>query len=145
MVKVGDAAPDFSLVSDRGDTVNLADYRDKKHVVLVFYPGDQTPVCTKQLCEIRDVYAEFEKRGAAVLGINPAGRESHAAFVKKQGYRFPLLTDTGKRTAAAYGVKGIMTKRTVFVVSRDGTVVYAKRGKPPVEKILEHLPAAKEK
>jgi peroxiredoxin Q/BCP len=143
MVKVGDTAPEFSLIADSGDTVILSAYRGKRSVVLVFYPGDQTPVCTKQLCEIRDRYAEFEKRNTVVFGINPAGRESHAAFVKKQGYRFPLLADTDKKTVAAYGVKGILTKRTVFIVAMDGTVVYAKRGKPPVEEILENIPETK--
>lgn len=140
MVKIGDTAPDFTLVSDKGDTVRLGDYRGKKHVVLVFYPGDQTPVCTKQLCEIRDDFASFEKRNAVVFGINPADRESHAAFVKKQGYQFPLLADTGKTAVTAYGVKGLLTKRTVFVVGMDGTIVYAKRGKPPVSEILESIP-----
>ncbi|HMD67661.1 MAG TPA: redoxin domain-containing protein, partial [Chitinivibrionales bacterium] len=80
MLDIGKTAPDFTLVSDKGDTVRLSDFRGNNYVVLIFYPGDQTPGCTKQLCAIRDDYAEFGKKGAVVFGVNPADAESHAQF-----------------------------------------------------------------
>jgi peroxiredoxin Q/BCP len=138
--KVGDSAPGFSLLSEKGDTVTLSAFRDKKNVVLVFYPGDQTPVCTKQLCEIRDDYAGFEERDAVVFGINPADRASHAKFTQKHGYQFPLLIDEKQMVSALYGVKGAMTVRTVFIIAKNGTVAYVKKGKPPVAAILQNIP-----
>ena len=134
-------APEFSLQSDAGDSVKLGDFRGKKSVVLVFYPGDQTPGCTKQLCAVRDDYEEFTKKGAVVFGINPADRISHRAFAKAQHYQFPLLVDKGKSVAALYGAKGVFVKRTVYVIDSSGKIVYAKRGMPPDSEILAAIPA----
>jgi thioredoxin-dependent peroxiredoxin len=139
MLAIGTQAPDFSLETDKGDTVRLADFKGKNHVVLIFYPGDQTPGCTRQLCAIRDDYSLFEKRGAKVFGVNPADRESHEAFVNKQNYQFPLLVDSGKLTAKAYDADGIMVVRTVYVINPKGIIVYAKRGLPPDSEILEAI------
>jgi len=136
MLATGTTAPDFSLISDKGDTVKLSDYQGKNHVVLIFYPGDQTPGCTKQLCSIRDDYAQFKEKGALVFGINPADKDSHRLFAQKQGYQFPLLVDQGQKVAAVYGTKGMMVKRTVFVVDLQGKIIYAKRGMPPDSEIL---------
>jgi peroxiredoxin Q/BCP len=139
MLKIGTIAPDFSLVSDKGDTVKLTDFRGKNHVVLIFYPGDQTPGCTKQLCSIRDDYTQFQNSGAVVFGINPASSESHARFVHKQNYQFPLLVDAGKKIAKEYGADGLIIKRTVYVIDPAGVIVFAKRGMPPDAEILASI------
>jgi thioredoxin-dependent peroxiredoxin len=139
MLDVGTKAPDFSLVSDKGDMVRLSDYRGKNHVVLVFYPGDQTPGCTKQLCSIRDDYADFGAKGAVVFGINPANAESHAKFVAKQHYQFPLLVDENKTVAKLYGADGIMVQRTVYVIDKTGIIVFARRGMPSDAEILASI------
>ena len=141
MLDTGKTAPDFTLVSDKGDTVKLSAFRGKNHVVLIFYPGDQTPGCTKQLCAIRDDYAEFGKKGAVVFGVNPANAESHVRFVKKQGYQFPLLVDRDKNVAKQYGADGIMVQRTVYVVDREGKIVFARRGMPADAEILASIKA----
>jgi peroxiredoxin Q/BCP len=139
MLEKGTVAPDFALLSDKGDTVNLSDYRGKNSVVLVFYPGDQTPGCTKQLCSIRDDYEKFTAHGAVVFGVNPADAASHAAFVKKQHYQFPLLVDENKAVAKMYGTDGFMIVRTVFVIDKKGVIVFAKRGMPDDSEILASI------
>jgi thioredoxin-dependent peroxiredoxin len=144
MLTPGTQAPEFSLQSDKGDLVKLNDYRGKNPVVLVFYPGDQTPGCTHQLCAIRDDYAKFQEKGAVVFGINPADKESHRRFVEKQHYQFPLLVDTDKKVAAQYGTNGFMIQRTVYVIDKEGKIVYAKRGMPPDSEILQAISEKKE-
>jgi peroxiredoxin Q/BCP len=136
MLEKGTVAPEFSLVSDKGDTVKLSSFREKNSVVLVFYPGDQTPGCTKQLCAIRDDYEKFAAHGAVVFGINPADAASHANFVKKQHYQFSLLVDEKKSAAKMYGTDGLMIVRTVFVIDKKGVIVFAKRGMPDDSEIL---------
>ena len=136
MLSIGSEAPDFSLMTEKGDTVRLADFRGKKNVVLIFYPGDQTPGCTKQLCAIRDDFGQFEKKDAVVYGVNPAGMQSHKKFIVKQHYQFSLLVDEGQKTAALYGAKGIVVKRTVVVVDKEGKIAYYKQGMPPNSEIL---------
>lgn len=140
LLKVGTEAPDFSLLSDKGDTVHLASFRDTNKVVLIFYPGNETPVCTRQLCEIRDSYSILTEKGAVVFGINPADRESHRSFAEKHAFPFSLLVDRDKQISKTYGTDALlMQKRTVYVVDKNGKIIYAKRGKPPVQEILKAL------
>ncbi len=139
MFSIGSTAPDFSLVTQKGDTVRLADFQGKKNVVLIFYPGDQTPGCTKQLCAIRDDYTQFEKKNAVVYGVNPAGKESHQKFIDKQHYQFSLLVDEGQNVAKLYGAKGLMVKRTVVVIDKEGKIAYYKQGMPPNAEILASI------
>jgi peroxiredoxin Q/BCP len=144
MLNTGDTAPLFRLVSNTGDTVSLSSFKDSQFVILVFYPGDETPGCTKQLCELRDNYALLKTSGAAVFGMNPASRESHQQFVDKHTFPFPLLVDEGSKVADAYGCRGgMMVTRTVYVVGPDGRIVFAERGKPSPEKLIEAIAAAK--
>lgn len=131
----GAVAPPFSLPDENGRTITLAGLRGK-HVVLVFYPGDDTPTCTKQLCEIRDDWAEFRRLGAAVYGVNGFGANSHGKFVAKFQFPFPLLVDRGWSMARAYHAGWGVVRRTVYVIGPDGRIVYGKRGKPPVAEIL---------
>jgi peroxiredoxin Q/BCP len=102
-VDVGDAAPDFELPGTEGKTYRLGDYRGRK-LVLAFYPGDFTAVCTKQFCSYRDEGERLDGLGAEVLGISPQSVESHERFVKEKSLNVPLLADEDKEVARAYGV-----------------------------------------
>jgi peroxiredoxin Q/BCP len=129
---VGDAAPSFSLPgTPPGGGVqdySLADFAGRP-VVLAFYPGDDTSVCTKQLNEYNDGLAEFNELDAQVLGISPQGLDSHERFSTKYGFRFPLLADTDKTVARAFGTLGPLgfPRRSVFIVDADGVIRYAHR------------------
>jgi peroxiredoxin Q/BCP len=114
-----------------------------RFAVLVFYPGDDTPVCTKQLCAIRDDWAAFKRLGAAVFGINGQGPDSHGQFAAKFKLPFPLLVDRGWRTCRAYRAGWGIVFRTVYVVNPAGRIVFAKRGRPSTAEIraaIEGLP-----
>ena len=137
MLTSGTRAPDFSLKDSEGQTVTLSQFRDKSHVVLVFYPGDNTPVCTKQMCGLRDDYSAFKDAGVVILGINPQSAESHQGFSAKHGLPFPLLVDSEGSVIRAYGCKGLlMTARTVYGIDKAGTIVFAQRGRPSSSEIL---------
>ena len=101
-LKVGDTAPDFSLVDQDGKVQRLSNYR-KHWVVLYFYPKDDTPGCTKEACSFRDDYLKLSGLNAQVLGISIDNTESHAAFSSKYHLPFPLLADTDGEVARAYG------------------------------------------
>lgn len=131
---VGSPAPDFELPDQDGRTVTLAGLRGR-NVVLVFYPADDTSVCTKQLCEFRDAWDLAQRKNAVVFGVNPG--KSHAKFRDKYKFPFPLLFDEGQKAGAAYRAKGlIVPKRTVYLIGPDGTIRYARRGKPLPEEVL---------
>jgi peroxiredoxin Q/BCP len=128
-VGIGDEAPEFTLPGTGGETHSLADYRGQP-VVVVFYPGDDTPICTKQLNAYNDGLERFAALGAQVLAISAQDVASHERFSSKQGgFEFPLLADTDKSVAAAYGILGPIgfPRRSVFIVDRDGTIRYAHR------------------
>ena len=141
LLKVGTAAPDFSLVSSDGDTVSLHDFSGKNAVVLIFYPGDMTPGCTKQLCAIRDDYSQFQEKNAKVFGVNPGDKSSHRKFIEKHKFQFPLLIDEKRAVAKQYGCDSWpMLKRTVYVIDAKGKIAYAKRGMPDNAEILKAIP-----
>jgi peroxiredoxin Q/BCP len=127
-ISVGDRAPQFTLPGNGGRTVSLSDYAGSP-VVLVFYPGDDTPVCTKQLNSYNDDLAQFEAVDATVLGISAQTVDSHDKFAGKHGFKFPLLADTDKAVAGEYGTLGPLgfPRRSVFIVDGDGIVRYAHR------------------
>ena len=127
-VGIGDRAPSFSLPSGDGGNVSLADFVGRP-VVLVFYPGDDSPVCTRQLVSYNDELAQFEALDAQVVGISAQDVSSHDQFSRRHGFRFPLLADTDKVVASAYGVLGPLgfPRRSVFIVDRDGVIRYAHR------------------
>jgi thioredoxin-dependent peroxiredoxin len=131
----GAHAPDFTLADQDGNLVSLGALRDK-NVVLVFYPADETTLCTKQLCEFRDNWALAEAKDAVVLGINPADARKHARFRSKCSLPFPLLIDHGQLVGARYGTKGLIVKRTVYLIGKSGKIRYARRGKPAPEEVL---------
>jgi thioredoxin-dependent peroxiredoxin len=130
MIAEGQAAPDFELTTDAGETVRLSSLRGKP-VVLYFYPKDDTPGCTAQACGIRDVYGEFERAGAVVLGVSPDDERSHVKFKEKYDLPFTLLADTDHAVAEEYGVWGEKSfagrkytgvNRSTFVIDADGNV-----------------------
>jgi thioredoxin-dependent peroxiredoxin len=124
MLKVNDKAPQFVLQDDQGGKFSLAGQAGRK-VLLVFYPGDNTPVCTKQLCDYRDGIEAFAGLGVNVVGISNDSAESHRAFRQKYDLPFTLLTDPDLEVAALYDSKGLMgMKRSVFLVDEAGVIRY---------------------
>lgn len=124
MLNEGDKAPDFELVDDAGGTWRLADHSGKK-LLLVFYPGDNTPVCTRQLCDYRDGVEAFADLGVTVVGISNDSTESHQAFKRKHRLPFTLLSDPDLEVAEQYDSKGMMgMKRSVFLLDEDGVIRY---------------------
>ena len=130
MIEEGKPAPDFELTTDSGDTVSLSSLRGKP-VVLYFYPKDDTPGCTAQACGIRDVYGEFERAGAIVLGVSPDDEGSHVKFKQKYELPFTLLADRDHSVAEQYGVWGeksfagrkyLGVNRSTFVIDEAGLV-----------------------
>ena len=126
-VEVGDPAPDFTLPGVEGTTrrdYTLSEYRGRK-VVLAFYPGDFTMGCTKQMCQYRDNFDEFQGVDAVLLGISPQDVDSHERWIAERRLPFPLLADTEKKVVDEYGVRGfgpIAVKRSTFVIDADGIV-----------------------
>jgi len=132
---VGQDAPDFTLHDQDGASVSLVSLRGK-NVVLVFYPADETTLCTKQLCEFRDKWTLVQSKDAVVLGINPASEFKHARFCANHGFPFALLADPGQQVGARYGAKGLIVKRTVYLIGKSGKIRYARRGKPAPEEVM---------
>jgi peroxiredoxin Q/BCP len=125
-LKVGDKAPDFALPGTGGKTYRLADYRGRK-LILAFYPGDFTAVCTKQFCSYRDQGERLDQLGADVLGISPQSVDSHERFTQEKSLNVPLLADQDKAVARAYGVlAGPMVRRAIFVIDEEGVVRHRK-------------------
>lgn len=147
MLEVGTKAPDFTLSDEEGNKVTLSSFQGSQSVVLIFYPGDQTPVCTMQLCAVRDDQETFNTAGVAVFGINSASASSHQNFVKQQNFQFPLLVDESNRVARMYkallidiGFVGFgVVHRTVYAIDKEGTIVFAERGSPSNQTILAAL------
>jgi len=147
MIQVGDAAPDFSLPSDRGEEVRLSDLRGQR-VVLYFYPKDDTSGCTREACGFRDALPEIEERNAIVLGVSPDTVRSHERFRDKYDLNFPLLADADHRVAEAYGAWGTKKMygreyegivRSTFVIGADGRVEKVYRKVRPAEHAAEIL------
>jgi peroxiredoxin Q/BCP len=146
---VGDNAPEFTLPGTGGKTYSLSSYRGQP-VVIVFYPGDDSPVCTKQLNSYNNELTAFEGVGAQVLAISAQDMQSHEAFASKYGFKFPLLADTDKSVATAYGTVGPLgfPRRSVFVVDGAGVIKYAHRAIAgltfrPVEELVAAIEAAR--
>jgi peroxiredoxin Q/BCP len=119
----GDRAPDFELPGTGGRTYRLSDHRGR-WVVIAFYPGDFTPVCTKQFCSYRDRASEIEALDADWLGVSAQSVDSHERFGSRHGLTVPLLADEGKEVARAYGVlaPGGFVRRATFIVDPEGAI-----------------------
>jgi peroxiredoxin Q/BCP len=131
MIEEGKPAPDFRLLDGEGEEFRLRDVRGK-HVVLYFYPKDDTPGCTTEACGFRDLHAEFEKHDAVILGVSPDSLKSHQKFSSKFSLPFQLLSDEDKEVVQAYGVwkeknlygrKYMGVERTTVVIDKEGVVL----------------------
>jgi thioredoxin-dependent peroxiredoxin len=124
-VDVGDAAPDFELAGTGERTYRLSDYRGK-WVILAFYPGDFTPVCTRQFCSYRDGNDRLDQLGVEVLGISPQSVDSHDRFVAEHELTVPLLADDEREAIQAYGVAAVggLVRRSIFIIDPSGVVRY---------------------
>ena len=131
----GAPAPDFTALDDSGRPVTLSALRGR-NVVLVFYPGDDTPGCTKQLCQFRDDWSQAAARHIEVFGINPQNAQKHRRFRDKYHFPFPLLIDPGQKIGALYHTNGLIVKRTVYLIGPDGTIRFSRRGMPAPKEVL---------
>jgi peroxiredoxin Q/BCP len=147
-LKVGDKAPDFSLLDERGLPVSLKDYLGSKVVVLYFYPKDFTSGCTTEACSFRDNYKLYQDKGAMVIGISLDSVESHQKFSETYKLPFSILSDRSKEVAKAYGVLGLggfLTKRVTFIINKEGKITHifpkvdVKKHGEEVLKALEEL------
>ena len=150
MLKIGDAAPDFTLSDASGKKFSLKDFAGKK-VVLYFYPKDNTPGCTRQACAFAEPFAEFGKRGVAVIGVSKDSPESHRKFAEKYHLPFLLLSDPELTAIQAYGVwreKKLYGKvsmgvaRTTFLIDESGRIAAVMEKVKPdtnASEILEKL------
>jgi len=129
--QVGDPAPDFTLPSTSGE-VTLSARLATGPVLLVFYPGDDTPVCTRQLCNYRDNLDVFAELDIQVVAINPQSESSHGKFASKHDLPFPLVSDAGGTVCKAYGAVNFlgMAKRALVLVGRDGRVRWRRSDLP---------------
>lgn len=150
---IGSAAPDFTLPGwydgeERSFTLSA---ERGNPVVLAFYPGDDTPVCTRQLCSYSDHISDLTGLGAVVWGISTQDIASHRAFATKRGLRLPLLADVDHTVGKAYGVdRAMMTKRSVFVIDAAGRIAWSHvsalglyyRSVDEIADVLSRLPVA---
>jgi peroxiredoxin Q/BCP len=129
-LKEGDAAPGFTAATQDGRRVSLAELKGR-NVILYFYPKDNTPGCNREACSFRDVFADFEKQGAVVLGVSTDSVKSHERFAAKFSLPFTLLADSDRKIVEAYGVWGEKkfmgvkyqgTSRVTFLIGPDGRI-----------------------
>lgn len=124
--EVGQRAPEIDLPDGGGERWRLGEARGRV-VVLLFYPGDETPVCTKQLCSVRDNWEQYQATGAEVVGINADSVEKHRRFAEHHDLPLRLLSDGEGSVIRAYGMKNLFgTRRGVVVIDGDGIIRYRK-------------------
>lgn len=127
-MKINEDAPDFTLTDGEGKDWTLSDHKGKP-VVLLFYPADNSPVCTAQLCSVRDHWSEYQATGAEVVGISTDSVESHKVFAEKNELPLRLLSDPDGKVSETYGMKSWIPGRSargVVVIDGDGKIVYHK-------------------
>lgn len=125
---MGEHAPDFALPTGDGKVWRLSEHKGET-VVLLFYPGDDTPVCTKQMCSVRDHWSDYMATGARIVGISTDTVESHKGFAAKYSLPFPLLSDPEEAVVHAYGVRSWLphrSARAVVVINSAGIISYKK-------------------
>ena len=144
LLNVGDNAPDFSSVDQNGKPVRLSDFKGKP-VVVYFYPKDDTPGCTKEACNFRDNYQEYEKAGVKVLGVSVDDPHSHKKFEEKYKLNFTLVADHEKKISENYGVLGDRNaKRVTYLIGKDGKVAHVYPKVSPDEHATEVMKKLKE-
>ena len=122
----GSPAPDFTLLDGDGQNWRLSDHQGKV-VVLLFYPGDETPICTRQMCSVRDRWEDYAATGAEVVGISTNSVESHKSFAAHHELPLRLLSDTDRKVADMYGAQSLIpgkVARSVFVINRAGVITH---------------------
>jgi thioredoxin-dependent peroxiredoxin len=146
-ISAGDPAPDFEALDDTGSLRRLKDYRGQV-VLLYFYPADDTPGCTKEACNFRDDYTDYQKAGVNILGVSPDSVKSHVKFKEKYQLPFPLLADDGHKICDAYGVWGSKkllgrdydgVLRTTFLINKKGSISHVFENVRPSEHSAEVL------
>ncbi|AKA48096.1 alkyl hydroperoxide reductase [uncultured archaeon] len=138
-LETGTKAPDFESVDQNGNPVKLSDYDGKVRVVY-FYPRDNTPGCTKEACNFRDNYEEYEKNGIKVFGISVDSEKSHKNFADKYELNFTLVADKSKEISEKYGVLGVSSARRVtYLIDREGTIAHVYPKVSPKEHATEVL------
>lgn len=127
-MEIGEIAPDFTLKDGDGNNWKLSEQHGKI-IVLLFYPGDNTPVCTKQMCSVRDRWADYRETGAEIIGVSTDSVESHKNFNAKYNFPFPLLADENGDVIEKYAVKSWLpgrAARAVVVIDKNGKIAYHK-------------------
>ncbi len=125
-LRVGDVAPDFTLMDQNNNPVHLSDFRGKKHIVLAFYPLAFSPVCSLELPKLQENYDNFQRSDAEILGISIDSRWSQLAFAEQLGLQYRLLSDFNREVSQAYGVlrdEGF-AERSLFLVDKEGVIRY---------------------
>lgn len=146
-ISAGIPAPEFVAVDDTGISRRLRDFRGRA-IILYFYPADDTPGCTKEACNFRDDYSDYQRAGATILGVSPDTVNSHVKFKAKYQLPFPLLADVGHKICDAYGVWGpkkLMGReyegvlRTTFLINKQGNIAKVFENVRPSEHSAEVL------
>ncbi|HEU0299882.1 MAG TPA: peroxiredoxin [Longimicrobium sp.] len=140
LLPVGSEAPVFLAQTTDGERISLADFRGTQSVVLMFYPEDDTPGCTRQMCLARDEGARYTAAGVARFGVNPGSLESHVQFRDKYSLDFPLIVDQDTEIASAYGVlteSGV--SRATYLIDQEGRIAYAQPGTHGADEVLGAL------
>lgn len=141
LLPVGSEAPVFQAETTDGERIALPDFRGEQAVLMMFYPQDDTPGCTAQMCLARDEGARYAAAGVARFGVNPGSLDSHVQFRDKYALDFPLIIDTNAEIASAYGVlrEGGGVGRATYLIGRDGRIAYAQPGTHGADEVLEAL------
>lgn len=125
MLHSGDLAPDFALPDSTGTQRSLASLLSAKGLVLFFYPGDFTPVCTREVCMVRDLHADLHAAGLSVAGISPDDAATHERFRRQYALEYTLLSDVDKSVIRRYGVAGPLglgVRRTTYLIDANGKI-----------------------
>ncbi len=140
---VGQKAPDFDVVSSSGKALKLSEFLGKKNVVLYFYPGDFTPICTKETCGMRDMYADLESHDTEVIGVSVDSNESHEKFAAEYKVPFALVSDSNRALAKTYGATSFLrdllgkTARMTYVIDKKGQIAGIFQGELSASKHVE--------
>jgi peroxiredoxin Q/BCP len=146
-LRVGQKAPEFDLTSSSGKKLKLSEFIGKKNVVLYFYPGDFTPVCTKETCMFRDAYEELAGADTEVIGVSTDSDASHRKFSDKYNLPFSLVSDERKELARAYEATSFLrdilgkTSRVTYVIDKQGAIAAAIQGELSADKHVDQARA----
>jgi peroxiredoxin Q/BCP len=150
-LRVGEKAPGFDVVSSSGKSLKLSDFAGKKNVVLYFYPGDFTPICTKETCGFRDMMGDLESADTEVIGVSVDSNESHEKFAAEYKVPFPLVSDKDRQLAKSYGATSFLgnllgkSGRVTFLIDKKGMIAGIFQAELSASKHLDGVKAALKK